>query len=211
MSSSKGSILLCDDDRLVLATISEGLINFGFSVISCDNGDDAILQARQHRPDLALLDLYMQGKSGMDVAGYFRDVLGIPFMFFSAHSQASTVKEAIELGALGYLVKPLEVKQIVPELELAIARARSEAKSAATSVATSVATSADRASRPVAMTPGDLELRAMALGLLMERHGLGSVRAIEHLEQLAAQAAKTPSQAARDLVQDAETRFGKSG
>jgi two-component system, response regulator PdtaR len=203
MSSSKGSILLCDDDRLVLATLSEGLTNFGFSVISCDNGDDAILLARKSRPDLALLDLYMQGKSGMDVAGYFRDVLGIPFMFFSAHSQASTVKEAIELGALGYLVKPLEVKQIVPELELAVARARSEAKAAAAS--------GDRGARQVGAAQNDVQMRSIAQGLLMERFKLSGGRAIEKLEALAALNRKSIYEAANDLVLDAESRFGNTG
>lgn len=201
MPSSKGSILLCDDDRLVLATLSEGLTNFGFSVISCDNGDDAILLARQSKPDLALLDLYMQGKSGMDVAGYFRDVLGIPFMFFSAHSQASTVKEAIELGALGYLVKPLEVKQIVPELELAVARARSEAKTAAAA--------GDRSARQVS-AQNDLQMRSIAQGLLMERFKLSGGRAIEKLAALAAQNQKSIYEAANDLVLDAESRFGNT-
>jgi two-component system, response regulator PdtaR len=179
------------------------LTNFGFSVISCDNGDDAILLARKSRPDLALLDLYMQGKSGMDVAGYFRDVLGIPFMFFSAHSQASTVKEAIELGALGYLVKPLEVKQIVPELELAVARARSEAKAAAAA--------GDRGARQVGAAQNDLQLRSIAQGLLMERFKLSGGRAIEKLEALAAQNRKSIYEAANDLVLDAESRFGNTG
>ena len=198
MSSSKGSVLLCDDDRLVLATLSEGLTNYGFSIIACDNGDDAILQARKLRPDLALLDLYMQGKSGMDVAGYFRDVLGIPFMFFSAHSQANIVKEAIELGALGYLVKPLEVKQIVPELELAIARARAEVKLKASSLGGK--------SRSSIAAPDDDEARAIAIGLLMERSVSSRSQAMSKLESLATQAKSSVAQAAQKLVREAETR-----
>ena len=198
MSSSKGSILFCDDDRLVLATLSEGLTNHGFSVIACDNGDDAILQARKLRPELALLDLYMQGKSGMDVAGYFRDVLGIPFMFFSAHSQANIVKEAIELGALGYLVKPLEVKQIVPELELAIARARAEAKHKESNLG--------KNSRSSIAVPDDDEARAIAIGMLMERSGASRLQAIGKLEALAAQAKRSVAQIAQKLVREAETR-----
>ena len=52
--SHKGKILVVDDDRLVLATVTHGLSQAGFEVIDADNGDDAILLARKHRPDLAL-------------------------------------------------------------------------------------------------------------------------------------------------------------
>ena len=65
---SKGKILVVDDDRLVLATVTHGLAQAGYEVIDADNGDDAILLAREHRPELALLDIRMEGKSGFDVA-----------------------------------------------------------------------------------------------------------------------------------------------
>ena len=77
----KGKILVVDDDRLVLATLAHGLSQAGYGVIDADNGDDAILLAREHRPDLALLDIRMEGKSGFDVAAYLRDWCQMPFMF----------------------------------------------------------------------------------------------------------------------------------
>ena len=66
--AGKGSILVVDDDRLVLATVTHGLAQAGYHVIDADNGDDAILLARELRPQLALLDIRMEGKSGFDVA-----------------------------------------------------------------------------------------------------------------------------------------------
>src|SRR6201997_3854451 len=78
---SKGKILVVDDDRLVLATVTHGLSKAGYEIIDADNGDDAILLARQHRPDLALLDIRMEGMSGFDVAAYLRESLQTPFMF----------------------------------------------------------------------------------------------------------------------------------
>ena len=91
MSASKGKILVVDDDRLVLATLTFGLAQAGFEVIDADNGDDAILLAREHRPELALLDIRMEGLSGFDVAAYLRDYLQIPFMFLSAFADEETV------------------------------------------------------------------------------------------------------------------------
>ncbi|HLL10786.1 MAG TPA: response regulator, partial [Rubrivivax sp.] len=58
-NQSKGKILVVDDDRLVLATVTHGLSQAGYDVIDADNGDDAILLAREHRPALALLDIRM--------------------------------------------------------------------------------------------------------------------------------------------------------
>src|ERR1700756_3489231 len=83
---SKGKILVVDDDRLVLATVTHGLTKAGYEIIDADNGDDAILLARQHRPDLALLDIRMEGMSGFDVAAYLREYCQMPFMFLSAFS-----------------------------------------------------------------------------------------------------------------------------
>ncbi|MDE2593202.1 MAG: response regulator [Burkholderiales bacterium] len=118
---NKGKILVVDDDRLVLATLTHGLSQAGYEVIDADNGDDAILLARQHRPELALLDIRMEGKSGFDVAAYLREYCQIPFMFLSAFTDEATVSQVKKLGALTYLVKPLDIQQIVPAVEAAFA------------------------------------------------------------------------------------------
>lgn len=117
----KGKILVVDDDRLVLATLTHGLSQAGYEVIDADNGDDAILLARQHRPELALLDIRMEGKSGFDVAAYLREYCQTPFMFLSAFTDEATVNQVKKLGALTYLVKPLDIQQIVPAVEAAFA------------------------------------------------------------------------------------------
>ena len=96
--ASKGKILVVDDDRLVLAMVTHGLAQAGYEVIDDDNGDDAILLARQERPDLALLDIRMYGKSGFDVAQYLREVGHTPFVFLSAFSDPQTVAKVKELA-----------------------------------------------------------------------------------------------------------------
>jgi DNA-binding response OmpR family regulator len=121
---SKGKILVVDDDRLVLATVTHGLAKAGYEIIDADNGDDAILLARQHRPDLALLDIRMEGMSGFDVAAYLRESLQTPFMFLSAFADDATVAQVKALGAVAYLVKPLDIAQIVPTVEAALTTVR---------------------------------------------------------------------------------------
>ncbi len=124
--TSKGKILVVDDDRLVLATVTHGLTKAGYEIIDADNGDDAILLARQHRPDLALLDIRMEGMSGFDVAAYLRESLQTPFMFLSAFSDDATVAQVKALGAVAYLVKPLDISQIVPTVEAALGTVRAQ-------------------------------------------------------------------------------------
>ncbi len=127
--ADKGKILVVDDDRLVLATLSHGLAQAGYDVIDADNGDDAILLAREHKPDLALLDIRMEGMSGFDVAAYLRDHLHMPFMFLSAFADDETVQKVKELGAVAYLVKPLDIGQIVPTVAAAFANLPARARS----------------------------------------------------------------------------------
>ena len=160
----KGKILVVDDDRLVLATVMHGLANAGYEVIDADNGDDAILLAREHKPDLALLDIRMDGISGFDVAEYLREVGHTPFIFLSAFSDAATVAKVTQLGALAYLVKPLEVGQIIPTVDAAFERARAMAMQAASTANLAEAQELDDPAVVLSQTV------AMAVGVLMHRY-----------------------------------------
>ena len=174
---SKGRILVVDDDRLVLATVVHGLAQAGYEVIDADNGDDAILLAREHRPQLALLDIRMEGKSGFDVAQTLRDAYRIPFIFLSAFSDEATIAQVQALGALAYLVKPLEVGQIVPAVQAAFARLK--VADPVVAAAGAVAAVAD----PVAGALADPV--ALAVGVLMHRHSLLRAEALRRLERMA--------------------------
>ena len=160
----KGKILVVDDDRLVLATVTHGLARAGYAVIDADNGDDAILLAREHRPDLALLDIRMEGKSGFDVAAYLRE-RKVPFMFLSAFSDEATVAQVKALGAVAYLVKPLDIGQIVPSVEAAFARLPPAPEAAPARAATE--------------TPPDAVW--IAVGVLMHRFSLPRGEALARL------------------------------
>lgn len=171
--SSKGKILVVDDDRLVLATLTHGLSAAGYAVVDADNGDDAILEARTRRPDLALLDIRMEGKSGFDVAAYLREHGSVPFMFLSAFSDAATVAQVRALGALDHLIKPVDMRQILPAVEAAFKRIRGGAEPVAE---VGAPRPRDPLSDPV----------AIAVGVVMHRHSLPRAVALERLRRLAA-------------------------
>lgn len=186
-TSSKGRILVVDDDRLVLATVTHGLSQAGYDVIDADNGDDAILLAREHRPELALLDIRMEGKSGFDVAQTLRDAYAIPFMFLSAFSDEATLATVKSLGAQAYLVKPLDVGQIVPAVEAVFGRLRAAAR-------------ADEPALPAAQASSGMEVIAIAMGVLMHRHSLSRADARLRLQRMADEQALSVQQQAEKLL-----------
>ncbi len=185
----KGRILVVDDDRLVLATLAHGLAQAGWDVIDADNGDDAILLARQHRPDLALLDIRMEGKSGFDVALYLRDQLRIPFMFLSAFADDDTMRQVRALGAISCLVKPLDIGQIVPAVEAAMTQVRARGAPA-----------------PAAPRPpwSGHEIVWIAVGVLMHRYSLSREQALDRLSRLADEDALALPEQSRRLVESVE-------
>lgn len=191
----KGKILVVDDDRLVLATLTHGLAEAGYTVIDADNGDEAILLAREQRPDLALLDIRMEGKSGFDVAAVLREKLHIPFMFLSAFADEATAAQVRALGALAYLVKPLDIGQIVPAVDAAFARRPAAAAPAAPAEAPA------------------LDPVALAVGVLMHRYSLDRAAARQRLLRLAAEDGSTLEAQAAKLVDAVEllARPGAAG
>ena len=167
--TAKGKILVLDDDRLVLATVTHGLVQAGYEVFDADNADDAILLARAHRPDLALLDIRMEGKTGLDVGEYLRDVLGLPFMFLSAFSDSRTLEQVKALGAVTFLVKPLDIGRIVPAVEAALTYAR-----------------AHPPAPPLTASEQALDdVVALAIGVLMQRYSIDRATASLRLQSQA--------------------------
>ncbi len=208
-TASAGKILVVDDDRLVLATVTHGLAQAGYEVIDADNGDDAILLAREHRPELALLDIRMEGKSGFDVAETLRDAYRIPFMFLSAFADEATLAQVEALGALDYLVKPLDVGQILPRVAAALARVRAGQGGAGVAnpvVADAPPVPAVQPQPPAVAvavqlaTPAEADPVALAVGVLMHRHSLLRSAARQRLQRLAAEhGLSLPAQAERLL------------
>ncbi|MBI3903856.1 MAG: response regulator [Nitrosomonadales bacterium] len=164
----EATILLVEDDRLVLHTLARGLRDAGYRILEADSGEAAMQLCSETRPDIALLDMRLTGMSGMDFARWLKTATGTPFLFLSAYNDAATVAAAAELGALGYLVKPLDVPQILPSIHTALQRAREirELQQAELNLSTALKTS-----RSI----------SMAIGLLMQRFGTGADETFEAL------------------------------
>lgn len=117
-------ILIVDDDRVILNLLAEGLRDLGYHADTAVSGQEALRRAREAEFDLAVLDMRMPGMTGVEVARALREERLVPFVFLSAFGDEAVVKEAAEAGALGYLVKPVDVPHLVPFIEAAIIRGR---------------------------------------------------------------------------------------
>ena len=127
----------------------------------------------------------MEGKSGFDVAAYLREVCHIPFMFLSAFSDDATVAQVRALGAVAYLVKPLDVGQIVPTVDAAFERLRAGDLTPVAGPTTPPALhppAVAPAPAPLAVTQ---DLVAMAVGIVMHRYSVSRDKARQRLQRLA--------------------------
>jgi response regulator NasT len=165
-------ILLVDDDSLVLATLTMGLQRAGYSVSQVDNGEAAIKLEQNERFDLAILDMRMPKMSGLEVAAVFRAAARTPFIFLSAFNEDDVVKTAAYAGALGYLVKPIEISRILPAIEIAIVRHDELAKLEQASLNLTEALNSNRETD-------------IAIGLLMGRHQMDRASAFNLLRNAA--------------------------
>jgi len=182
-------ILVVDDDRLVLAALAEGLRIAGYRVTGVASGEDAL--GITDTPDLALLDVRMPGMSGIELGRKLREQGGVPFLFLSAYGDQEIVKQAAEEGALGYLVKPLDIQQIVPSIEAALARGNDIKKLRESEAQLSTA------------LIGSREI-SMAVGLLMMRDRLNREQAFELLRSHARSQRRAVSEVAKELLNSAE-------
>ncbi|MGH8614017.1 MAG: ANTAR domain-containing response regulator [Gammaproteobacteria bacterium] len=119
----KRKILIIDDDRVVLATLSHGLRAAGYEVIGSGLAAEGLERAKAEQPDLVLLDVRMPDLSGSEVARRLREETRIPYIILSAFGDKEAIGWARQQGALGYLVKPMAIGQIAPAIEVALSRA----------------------------------------------------------------------------------------
>jgi len=180
-------ILIVEDDRLVLAGLASDLESRGYRVTCAATGEDAVSLAASQRPQLVLIDICLPGISGMEAARRICDQLDVPVIFLSALDAEDVVREAITTGSLSYLVKPVSIRQLVPAIENALARAREIQQLHSVEEQLASALKQDR------------EI-SMAVGTLMERFDLSAEDAFELLRASARSARRKVSEVARDVI-----------
>jgi len=118
-------ILIAEDEAIIRMDLREMLEEEGFDVVAeASDGRDAVDLAREHKPDLAILDIKMPGMSGIRAAEVItRERIGA-VLILTAFSQRDLAADAAQAGAMAYLVKPFQKSDLVPAIEIALERYR---------------------------------------------------------------------------------------
>ncbi len=126
MSLKPKRIMVVEDELLVAEDIAECLRLRGFDVCgTAKSSDEALALAREFQPDLALMDIVIQGeRDGIETAKILREELQIPVIFLTAYSQENVLERAKTVAPLGYVVKPFEEGSLVSTVEIALHKSR---------------------------------------------------------------------------------------
>ncbi|SJZ38066.1 response regulator receiver and ANTAR domain protein [Pilibacter termitis] len=123
---SKGRIIVVDDESLVRMDFVEMLEEAGFEVVAqAADGIAAIEACKKHLPDVVLLDIEMPLLDGISAGKKIsQDGLAGCVVFLTAYSSEKHLKKASEIGACGYLVKPLDEKSFIPTVKIAMSKGK---------------------------------------------------------------------------------------
>ena len=118
-------VLIADDESIIRLDLREMLVEMGHEVVAeLPDGTGVLAAAQQTHPDLAILDIKMPGKDGIDAAGELLEAHICPVVLLTAYDHPELVRRAQEAGVYGYLTKPFRESDLGPAM--AIARARFE-------------------------------------------------------------------------------------
>ena len=123
MSSETIRVLIAEDEALIRLDLKEMLEEEGYTVVAeVGDGQQAVDQAQQLRPDLVILDIQMPVLDGLSAAEQIAKARTAPVIVLTAFSQRELVERARDAGAMAYLVKPFSKNDLVPAIEVARAR-----------------------------------------------------------------------------------------
>lgn len=186
------TILLVDDDELVVASLAQGLRRAGYKVHDASSGTAALALADRTHFDLAIIDIHMPDMSGIELTQQLHERWAVPVLFLSAYCDDQTVADAVAAGAVGYMVKPVAVAQLMPALQVAQARARD---------LDALLQNKTELERVLGMNRDT----SAAVGIMMERHNLSRQQAFDVLRAKARARGCRLETLAGELV-DAEDR-----
>ena len=118
-------VVIAEDEAIIRLDLKETLEEEGYIVVGeTGRGDKAVDLVREHRPDLAILDIKMPGMDGLEAARLITKDRICGVLVLTAFSQREIIEEARDAGALAYLVKPFQKSDLIPAIEVAIGRFR---------------------------------------------------------------------------------------
>jgi len=159
------TVLVVDDEPEILRLVRDYLARSGFAVTTAADGDAALREFRQRRPDLVILDLGLPGMDGLDVARLMRRDHEVPIIMLTARTEEADRVAGLELGADDYVSKPFSPRELVARVRAVLRRAEA-ARSMDAVVQVGDAISLDVARMEVRVDGRPVELTATEFALL---------------------------------------------
>ncbi len=190
------TVVIAEDEAIVRLDLRELLADEGYEVVGeTGRGDEAVDLVRQHRPDLVILDIKMPGMDGLTAAHAINAERKTAVLILTAFSQRDLIEQARDAGALAYLVKPFQKEELLPAIEVALARFNEM-----------VALEAENASLSDDKRGLEEQLETRrwidrAKGKLMDDHGMREGEAFSFIQQTAMNTRTTMRDVAKGVVE----------
>ncbi len=185
-------VLIAEDEAIIRLDLKETLVAEGYDVVAdTGRGDDAVDLVERLAPDVAILDIKMPGLDGLAAARRIVELGTTAVLVLTAFSQRELVAGAGDAGALAYLVKPFQRHDLVPAIEIALARHREQLQSRS----------------DLARLSGQLAARKVidrAKGRLMDERGLSEADAFGALQRTAMATRRSMAEVAARVVETGE-------
>lgn len=123
--ADKQTILVVDDEQDLLDLIEYNLKKEGFDVLKAEDGKEGIVMAREHSPDLILLDIMMPKMDGLEAVEVIRDddeIGRIPVIFLTARGDEKTEVEGLNKGGDDYITKPISTTKLISRIKAVLRR-----------------------------------------------------------------------------------------
>jgi len=124
----KKQIIIVEDELIIAEDIKQYLLKFGYEVAGmADNGEEAIILAKELMPDMLLVDIRLHGDmSGVDAAREIHHQLELPIVFLTAYADDDILEKAAESFPYGYLLKPIRERELYATLKMAFNKIKNE-------------------------------------------------------------------------------------
>ncbi|ATL26987.1 response regulator [Streptomyces formicae] len=192
-------VVIAEDEALIRLDLKEMLEEEGYSVVGeAGDGEKAVELAREHQPDLVILDVKMPVMDGISAAEKIAEESIAPVLMLTAFSQRDLVERARDAGAMAYLVKPFSKSDVVPAIEMAVSRF----------------TELKTLEKEVADLSQRLETRKLvdrAKSVLQTEYGLTEPAAFRWIQKTSMDRRLSMQQVAEAVIEDAEEKKASKG
>lgn len=191
-------VLVAEDEALIRMDLAEMLRDEGYEIVGeAGDGQEAVELAESLKPDLVIMDVKMPRRDGIDAASEIAAKRIAPIVILTAFSQRELVERARDAGAMAYLVKPFNVNDLIPAIEVAVSRF-----SEISALEEEVATLSDR-----------LETRKLverAKGLLQAKQGMTEPEAFKWIQRAAMDRRTTMKRVAEVVLETLDAPSGEA-